>query len=218
MAGLWGRAGSALAGPHPVALICFFFFFFLQQSFSLSAALTLVCLCCHTSNPAFLSLCNSIFSPCISLHPLSLHHRRGCMCALVMMVRGFKPASLFPSLLPLLHFRSTPPLPPLPAHICSNFFRYSPSSFQSLLPFFPPPSNHHSVLFTYIYKLLQFSPSINRSNKNLTSSFVYTVRHPGRSVYSTSVSLQFSKLSKPTASLTRHKLFDKYHNELEYVL
>lgn len=157
MAGLWGRAGCALAGPHPVALICFFFFFFLQQSFSLSAALTLICLCCHTSNPAFLSLCNSIFSPCISLHPLSLHHRRGCMCALVMMVRGFKPASLFPSLLPLLHFRSTPPLPPLPAHICSSFLRYSPSSFQSLLPFFSSLQSPLCAVHLHLYAFTIFS-------------------------------------------------------------
>ena len=35
MAGPRGRAGCALAGPHPVALICFYFFF-LHQSFSLS--------------------------------------------------------------------------------------------------------------------------------------------------------------------------------------
>lgn len=118
MAGLWGRAGWALAGPHPVALIYIFFSSSrvspspLRWRSSACAVTPVILLSAPSATPSFL---------CISLHPLSLHHRRGCMCALVMMVRGFKPASLLPSLLPLLHFRSTPPLPPLPAHFCSSF-------------------------------------------------------------------------------------------------
>lgn len=81
MVGLQGRAGCALAGPHPVALICFFCFFFpSHQSFSLSltVALPLICRCCHTSNPAFHSLFNSIFSLSLSICSHSITGGAAC--------------------------------------------------------------------------------------------------------------------------------------------
>lgn len=133
MAGLWGRAGCALAGPHPVALIFFFPPEFLSLSFSLSA------LCCRSSafaaTPVILLSISSITPSFLylSLYLFSLHHRRGCLWVLIIMVWGFS----LPPFLSSLSLTSDQPLllsQPTFAPVFSVLFTFILSHILSSFP------------------------------------------------------------------------------------